>query len=321
MTADKEESVPAPAQSETQTPSTEATANAPDTAASLEILESEPILVSLDTSCTRDVAVARLLGWMRGPIRRRYVDLSDGFISLDQMKYMHTLDASLADTLVEIREGAQQRLAEAFEAEADEPVMDAHIAEVQQCDELIYKAAQYMRDVDDELSKGANSALRLDERKTNQTGEVHITLSSLDRWEANKSSGPAIEAVEANAASGTESGSDRASAKAVESTFDEDLLSKSLETAYANFGLLMVTLAADRPEYVMSEKLNVSQLAKQVCDDLETTIKKPIPGHSDENLRKTFSRAIKAMEKRLRSANLDQSRYLAQLIDDRKTAN
>lgn len=150
------------------------------------ITEADCILVDLSSSCTKDVAVAKLLGWMRGPIRRRYVEMTEDGIPLEQMDYLHTLEGTLADTLAEIRAGAQRRLSEAFDAEADEDEMDIRLAEVQKCDEMIYRAAQYTRDIDDELSKNSDNVLRIDERETARTGDVHINLSSLDQWAIEK---------------------------------------------------------------------------------------------------------------------------------------
>ena len=39
-----------------------------------------------------------------------------------------------------------------------------------------------MMDIDEELSKGADSAIKIDQKKTEDTGVTHLTLRSFDRW-------------------------------------------------------------------------------------------------------------------------------------------
>lgn len=282
--------------------------------------ESDAILVDLSTSCTQDVAVTKLLGWMRGPIRRKYVEMTQDGIPIDQMAYLHTLESSIADQLTEFRAAAQRRLFEAFENEADDDTMNVHIAEVNKCDDTIYKAAQYMRDIDDELGKGQNSSLQIDTFKTQQTGERHITLSTLNKWAIAKYGIAVVEDYPIANIQPEESAKQLLPLQKVESSFDEAMLNRSQETAYASFGLLMVAYAASNADCVIAERLDVTKIANRIVDQLETTLKHPILGQSAENIRKTFARSIQAMEGKLKLARSDHQSYLRALVADYREA-
>jgi hypothetical protein len=48
------------------------------------------------------------------------------------------------------------------------------------------KAFRYKADIDDELSKGGDSEIRIDKQKSNQEGVKYITISSVDQWAEKK---------------------------------------------------------------------------------------------------------------------------------------
>lgn len=275
----------------------------------------DEIVVDLSTSCTKDVAVAKLLGWMRGPIRRRYIEVTADGIAIDQMPYLHTLEVPLADRLAEFRATAHRKLFEAFEANAAEDVMDALDLEVRRCHELIYKAAQFLRDIEDELGKGDKSALAIDQTATLQAGVAHITLSSLDRWSRTKYNIGIAEDYSGNCSKGPKDGS---RPEPVEKTFDEELLTPGLETAYASFGFLMASYVAKHKAYMFGEKISSESLAGAVILEIQkgtqldsqqgTDVE--IRGQAIENMRKTFARAVRAMEDKLRMCKTNQIDYL-----------
>lgn len=152
------------------------------------ITAADEIFIDFSTSCTRDVAVAKLLGWMQGPIRRKVINVTEDGISEDQLPYLHSMDEPLKDQLLELREAAQQKLYEAFEADDElktaesKKVFSDAADEVDRLSQKIYKAAQYFRDIDDELAKGDDSKLRVDKTATKTLSDPYIALSSLDTW-------------------------------------------------------------------------------------------------------------------------------------------
>ena len=268
----------------------------------------DEIVVDLSTSCTKDVAVAKLLGWMRGPIRRRLIEITADGISIDQMPYLHTLEGSLAAQLAEFRAAAQRKLFEAFEADASDAAMNDLEKEVNRCNDLIYMAAQYLRDIDDELEKGQESALVLDQAATAKSGVVYIALSSLNRWAIFKYT---IEIIEDYSRLCSKIQNPVSDPKpSVADTFDEEFLPKGFESAYASFGFLLAAFAVRDKEHLRKGAVNVNSITKVVIDQLEVNLKVLIDGQSADSIRKTFGRATRAMDSKLRECRTNQVDYL-----------
>lgn len=142
----------------------------------------DEILVDFRTSCTKEEAVGKLLGWMQGPIRKKYVEVNEQGISSDQLPFIHSLDGSLQEQLIELREAARMDFLKAVEEEAAHDVAQAKEESVIEYDKLIKKAAKYLMEIEDEIAKGETSRLRVDQSTTEKLGIVHITLKSLDQW-------------------------------------------------------------------------------------------------------------------------------------------
>lgn len=268
----------------------------------------DEIVVDLSTACTKDVAVVKLLGWMRGPIRRKYVEVAENGIAIDQMSYLHTLEGSLADQLNEFRAAAHGRLFDAFEANATDDVMDDLDKEVKRCDELIYMAAQYMRDIEDELGKDQGSALKIDQLATQQARAVHVTLSSLDRWSRAKYHIGVVEDY-----SGLYSKAPKDASKpepATVNTFDEVNLNRGLESAYASFGFLMASYVVKSKGHMYGGEVNSDMIAETVVAEIMKGTQQDLYGQSVESMRKTFSRAVTAMKSKLRECKTTQIDYL-----------
>lgn len=139
----------------------------------------DEIIIDSRTSCTKDEAAAKLLGWMQGTIRKKYIKVTEHGIPEDQLAHLHSLDVSLSDQLVELREPVRQLLSKATKGSKEFSKMNEAVKDI---DEVIKKAMSYLLDIDDELDKGENSALKIDHEATNKTGVIHIKLRSLDKW-------------------------------------------------------------------------------------------------------------------------------------------
>ena len=142
----------------------------------------DEVYVDLSTSCTKDEAVAKMLGWMQGQKRLKYIQVSEHGIPADQLPYLHTLEAPLNEYLMALREAARHELLDAVEAGAADEVIYEKDDAVAKCDALISKAMSYFLDIGEELDKGELSELKIDRSKFESSDEVHITLKSLDRW-------------------------------------------------------------------------------------------------------------------------------------------
>lgn len=133
------------------------------------------------TSCTKEEAVAKLLGWMRGSRRLSHIHLtSDGLIDTDKLPYLYRLPSSLFDLIDEERESASRLLISAVVAgNLEEQSRLERIVEY--WDDVGERTGHYTLDIEAALSMN-NPQLEVDEKETKATGVTHITLVSLDRW-------------------------------------------------------------------------------------------------------------------------------------------
>jgi len=55
----------------------------------------EEIILNNESSCSKDQAIAKLLGWMRGPIRKKVIRLTEvGNIHPDDLPFVDDFEAS-----------------------------------------------------------------------------------------------------------------------------------------------------------------------------------------------------------------------------------
>lgn len=161
----------------------------------------DEVLVDFSTSCTKDVAVAKMLGWMQGHRRKRVVTVTEHGISEEQLPYLYSLEGSLADHLIELREAASQELTTAAEKYASEKIrwdkdesgkntafeiLERKEKAVAEYDALIDKAGTYLLDIEEELDKGKSSDLKIDQEATKRSGYTHLTINSVDHWARSK---------------------------------------------------------------------------------------------------------------------------------------
>lgn len=140
----------------------------------------------LSISCNKDVAVAKLLGWMRGIRRAKIINVDEHDISEDQLPSLHSIEGSLQQLLYELREAARLDLIAAAEKDASYDEIHKKQEAAKEADARFDKAFMYFSDIEEELSKGEDSALKIAQETTAQTGVIHITLYSLDKWAIGK---------------------------------------------------------------------------------------------------------------------------------------
>jgi hypothetical protein len=150
------------------------------------------VKIDLRTSCTVEEAAAKLIGWMKGHVRHAYPDVVDDDITPDHLTYTDSLGLPLHYQLALLREAAWNRYNEAVCAKLPEEIIEEKYAELENCEELISKVVGYLSDINEEINKGDLSALVVDQRETEFSGELHITLRSLDKWARNQYQIPII---------------------------------------------------------------------------------------------------------------------------------
>lgn len=133
--------------------------------------------LNLKTSVTIDEAVAKMLGLMRGAIR----GIESNLINAD-LNYLPELTFELEAYFDNMRIILTDIVVDVFDrASTDEEKSTAYY-DLLKCDQLISKAQEYKSAIALELSNGKESVLKLDQKQTDEFGEDHIYLASLDEW-------------------------------------------------------------------------------------------------------------------------------------------
>lgn len=259
------------------------------------------IKIDFSTSCTKEDAVAKMLGWLRGSVRIDPDEINIHDVSITQMPFLAELYFSLEDYLLMLREDALDQVATAFkEPCAIGSIQTEALDTLNHCDELIMKAAAYMNGIDDELTKGTESALRIDPVKTESTGELYITLKSLDEWAQQNYKISIIDNVvpthwDVSAIS-------KQVAKQAQEYSSKDGLTKTKkENLYITFGLL-IEAYAEMPNsgYLQSGKPVVDAIAKQLNHLAGQASKEESPsGQSVESIKDRIEEALKIKESKL----------------------
>ncbi len=131
-------------------------------------------------SCTEEEAVAKLLGWMQGSKRLRYLTVTEDGLKPDQFTHMYQLPSPIAQLLLGEREAASIRFYNACMAKDFDEAARWEAA-VEHWDTINERAVRYKQGLAEELSR-PRPRLISDKHMTEETGTLHITLSSLDHW-------------------------------------------------------------------------------------------------------------------------------------------
>ncbi len=220
-------------------------------------------VLDFSTSCTREDAVARMLGWMRGHIRNPNLE---GDITQDSLVYAFSLKHSLEDHLLELRCAALDELSDLIKDGATDVVLNEKTKSVLDFDALINKAGTYLCDIDDELSQSDSPKLRIDRHATDTSGDIHITLSSLDLWAKKKYPEHKITILGTPEFQCSKDDMvDRMSARKADSRFKDGLSQKKASGLYVTFALLL-NAYADKGKFLINGKPNVSGIATHIAE-------------------------------------------------------
>lgn len=238
----------------------------------------DDIIIDPKTSCTREEAAAKNIGWLQGFRRKQILQLDKyGDISLDQYATAHSLDGTVLDNLQVLYDNAQRAFIEMF---AEDPGNYDRIDEKQKAVEhvkrLIDRATAFLAKFDDEVLKGKSSALRIDRRATEESGVDHFTLVSVDEWAKSVGFSQGILHPEPTIADKTEEATqtdDKISPaikpvnKATQSGELSDIMSDRL---YISFAFLVEAFAATAPKFHHSNKTaNLEAIAKRINEQVK----------------------------------------------------
>ena len=144
----------------------------------LNILEEQ--IVAPRSTCTKDEAVARLLGWMKGPAYPKNIPFGPFGVPTDQYVNLQFLEGNIQNQLSIYRETARQEWLAANATGVDDSGESVRV--LLDCYDLAAKAEKYLIEISDEIAKGDASVLRIDRDATSGAQDVHYTLKSVEEW-------------------------------------------------------------------------------------------------------------------------------------------
>ena len=133
------------------------------------------------TSCSLEEAVDYLMGRTQNTVLRKNLIPDDAHpdeIELYVFSWQTILPLE--------REAAETAYENAKVENENEEIINAKLANLQHCDTQINKAHQYLCEINDELNKGKDSELRIDQFSTTNPKHPQITISSLASWAKEK---------------------------------------------------------------------------------------------------------------------------------------
>jgi len=141
----------------------------------------EPIIFDPSTSCTKDEAVAKMLGWMKGHIRKALINVTEYGIPESELPFLPKLEGSVSDHLQELHEASRRRLIAALESSEPPEVLESCLEEEARYRNLMANATQYALAIEQEFAKGALSAFsKPGQSATEGAGDSCINLLLLD---------------------------------------------------------------------------------------------------------------------------------------------
>jgi hypothetical protein len=267
--------------------------------------------IDMSTSCTKDQAVMKLLGWSKDIFTSTEIQLPKEGLWLDQLPFISHHTLNLEEELKHLHERARLEYQQAFPTEAGTAEFDPEehfgapgvlekIAEKQEALEdvhlLIRRARNFALDIDEELSK-ENSVLRKDMEATERTGVLHITLRSLEAWTAAHHS---VKSIQTPVAVQAESSAFTSELEAVFTDEDAAGFSKGEKSLYVTFMNAIETLAAIKKGTCIKSdgSLNVSGLSKLLSTSTASFHNGvQIPGQDEKAITLRLNAAIKAKQK------------------------
>lgn len=252
----------------------------------------DEIIVDLSGSCTKDEAVAKLLGWMKGPIRPKIIRMTEHGISEDQLPLLPSMEDPLNVQLQEIREAASQAFIAAAETNATNEELEEKENAVTHVDLLIRKASSYMSDIDEELSKGEDSEIKIDPHAFEQNGITHITLRSLDRWAQQRYGISVLEDQEQHHSPNDTQAQPMVQAKEEDPNPEEGFTSTKARNVMTTFGFLVEAFAKTAPGFG-GDKPNASSIARHIANlAVKAGGQDEMDNQSYEAIRKRIKQAI-----------------------------
>jgi hypothetical protein len=248
------------------------------------------LLLEFKKSCTKREAVARLLGWMTGPVYddQDSAESSEGFLYESDLVYVNCLNDTLENTFLDLIETLQHELDEAS-ANATDGVIKKKEAALNECIAKIYKVESYLIAIEEELCKGESSVLKIDQEATRKTGIPHIMLGSFDRWAREKYGITILQSTEPRSLNNNQLKNTKGS-----SSQNKGLGPAKSENLYATLAFLVDALSQLNTDYQSAGEPIVSTIAEYIEEVARNANNgEKLSGQSKEAIKDRIEEAIR----------------------------
>ena len=252
-------------------------------------------LLEFKKSCTKREAVARLFGWVTGPIynNQEFIISEEEFLYESDLIYANELKDTLENTFRDLLEPLQCELDEAISTNASDDVIKEKEAAFDECSAKIYKAERYLIAIEEELCKGESSVLKIDQEATRKSGISHIMLGSFDQWARDNYGIVILQPTEAQHLNKSQSENLKRSGG------QKNPRSTKLDNVYVTFAFLLEEFFSST-RYQNDGKMNVSTMAEHIealINDSNNNQK--LPGQSHEAIKTRIEDAMEAKKQKL----------------------
>lgn len=251
--------------------------------------------IDLRTSCTRDEAVAMMLGLINGPVCARP---SNDDATQEEWEIINSYGYSLQDDLEERRDALESEVVEAQLEKLDPNDIGKKQEALQNFHALVEKARIYSLHIDDEIAKGELSALREDKQAKGNSIETRYTVISIKQWAKANTEISALDPFPRHGKTNSSSQPDSQQQDKPESG------KTKLEHLFTTFAFLVEAFAKHsnstthedgRPKISMIAT-RLERLAK------EANKQEVLPGQSEEAIKKRISEAMRIKQSKLPKA-------------------
>jgi len=166
------------------------------------IYHDEPTIFDLRESYSIDESVAKMLGWMHGPVRLQTVTQDQYGPIPEHLPHLYSLLHSLETHLQLLLDRAKHEYNEALHENviaklyaenesaidgasvliAADAIVNEKYDQISHWNNVTEKALDYKRMIQEELDKNDSSELEKDQLTTDESGIMHIKLNSLNEW-------------------------------------------------------------------------------------------------------------------------------------------
>ncbi len=137
------------------------------------------------TSYTQDEIVAKMIGWLRGQIHPKNIEITHSYFTEDQLINLTELEVSLAEHFTQLINAAHEDYSKCGD---DVPyyISIAKEEEIERIEELSNRAFSYGAAFAHELMLGKGCMLEKDEGTSEKFGENYYTIISAEKWVQSK---------------------------------------------------------------------------------------------------------------------------------------